>query len=652
MMKKITRIAALLAATALLLAGFPACSDEDDDGDPTLDKIEIGIDEETVNTTYNIGEEFDKTGITVTAKYSDGSTKNVTADATFVATTEDGEFTTEAEGEFDVTLTATYEGKTASVSRTITVKAGDGDDPDKPGDASLSSIEIAVAATLKTEYTVGEAFDMSGITVTAKYSDDSTKDVTAKATIVAKSGDADFTTATAGTYEVTFNATYEGKTTSATRTITVKVNGTTYAWNFQATGLKDILSYSPSTAEATSGKDQLDAEGTYESTPAGLTLVLPKGAAFNKVDTGMSASNASDIGASTGAIEPHESADISVKVRGPFTAVMLCGSNSSTAKADRYAYIKVNGEEVAAPGKANTSLALGEALSYTYTGTDEVTVAFGVSANYIRIYDIKITTENGDGTDKTAGEVKSKAEFVATTDDTTANDEATLGLVGTKADSDTPAVATAAVENDKIVITSVSAGSATITVTDGTEGHEATIEVTVSGTGKITIGKITPYVDLASIFTVTDGVLELKAGKSYVYTLNGKNFNDEKKPTAFTDAEWIAINGAKADKAMDENGKYGSPASLNASTSRVLTVKVKGVKTFKLYATNGNKNDTNRCASISIDNNTAETYVHDGRSSSIPYDFAAIKLDGEEHTLVIKGGTKTIYLTAIELLSE
>ena len=511
MMKKITRIAALLAVTAFLLAGFPACSDEDDDGDPTLDKIEIGIDEETVKTTYNIGEEFDKTGITVTAKYSDGSTKNVTADATFAATTEDGEFTTEAEGEFEVTLTATYGGKTsAPVTRTITVKAGDGDDPDKPGDASLSSIEIAVAATLKTEYTVGEAFDMSGITVTAKYSDDSTKDVTATATIVAKSGDADFTTATAGTYEVTFNATYEGKTASATRTITVKVNGTTYAWNFQATGLKDILSYSPSTAEATSGKDQLDAEGTYESTPAGLTLVLPKGAAFNKVDTGMSASNASDIGASTGAIEPHESADISVKVRGPFTAVMLCGSNSSTAKADRYAYIKVNGEEVAAPGKANTSLALGEALSYTYTGTDEVTVAFGVSANYIRIYDIKITTENGDGEGKTAGEIKSKAEFVTTTDNTTANDEATLGLVGTNATSSDPAVATVEIKDGKVVITSVSASKATITVTDGTEGHEATIEVTVKPNGAITLGTITKYVDPNAVveqgtWTVTPG---------------------------------------------------------------------------------------------------------------------------------------------------
>ncbi|MBD5427596.1 MAG: hypothetical protein HDR38_08635 [Treponema sp.] len=591
MMKKITRIAALLAATAFLLAGFPACSDDEGDDDPTLDKIEIGIDTDTVKTTYNIGEEFDKTGITVTAKYSDGSTKNVTADATFAATTEDGEpFTTTAEGTFEVTLTATYDGKTATSDCTITVKAGDGDDPDKPGDASLSSIEIAVAATLKTEYTVGEEFDKTGITVTAKYSNDTTKDVTATATIAAKSGDADFSTATAGTYEVTFTATYEGKTATATRTITVKVNGTTYAWNFQATGLKDILSYSPSTNEATVGKDQLDAEGTYESTPAGLTLVLPKGAAFNKVDPTMSASNASSVGASAGAIEPHESADISVKVRGPFTAVMLCGSNSSTAKADRYAYIKVNGEEVAAPGKANTSLALGEALSYTYTGTDEVTVAFGVSANYIRIYDIKITTENGDGDGegKTAGEIKSKAEFVATDDDTTANNEATLGLVGTKADSDTPAVATAAVKNDKIVITPVSAGKATITVTDGTEGHEATIEVTVSGTGKITIGKITPYVDLASIFTVTDGVLELKAD-SYAYYLSADNLNDTTGNNAWSTK--TAGNETTGKKSIEPFAE--STTVLNMSKpDRYITLKVKDVTAFRIYVQKDGKDRT------------------------------------------------------------
>ncbi|MDE7391534.1 MAG: bacterial Ig-like domain-containing protein, partial [Treponemataceae bacterium] len=133
MMKKITRIAALLAATAFLLAGFPACSDDEGDDDPTLEKIEIGIDTNTVKTTYSIDEDFDKAGITVTAKYSDGSTKDVTADATFAATTEDGEpFTTTAEGTFEVTLTATYEGKPASTTCTITVKNGGGDDDDDP----------------------------------------------------------------------------------------------------------------------------------------------------------------------------------------------------------------------------------------------------------------------------------------------------------------------------------------------------------------------------------------------------------------------------------------------------------------------------------------------------------------------------------------
>ena len=132
MMKKITRIAALLAATAFLLAGFPACSDDEGDDDPTLEKIEINAD--GAKTEYNVGDPFDNAGITITAKYSDGSTKDVTADATLTATSEDGEpFTTATADTFEVTLTATYEGKTSEpVTCTITVKNGGGDDDDDP----------------------------------------------------------------------------------------------------------------------------------------------------------------------------------------------------------------------------------------------------------------------------------------------------------------------------------------------------------------------------------------------------------------------------------------------------------------------------------------------------------------------------------------
>lgn len=162
MMKKITRIATLLAATAFLLAGFPACSDDEGDDDPTLEKIEINAD--GAKTEYNVGDPFDNAGITITAKYSDGSTKDVTADATLTATSEDGEpFTTATADTFEVTLTATYEGETSEpVTCTITVKNGssdgdteqgggdgngDGDNPENPPEEIPEGLTVAQKVT-------------------------------------------------------------------------------------------------------------------------------------------------------------------------------------------------------------------------------------------------------------------------------------------------------------------------------------------------------------------------------------------------------------------------------------------------------------------------------------------------------------------------
>jgi uncharacterized protein YjdB len=82
------------------------------------------------------------------------------------------------------------------------------------------------------------------------------------------------------------------------------------------------------------------------------------------------------------------------------------------------------------------------------------------------------------------------ALFTPTTDRTTANDEATLGLVGTSVSSSDETVAIAVIAEGKIAITSVGAGSAIITVEDASD-HEANIAVTVAADGTITIGEIT-----------------------------------------------------------------------------------------------------------------------------------------------------------------
>ena len=83
-----------------------------------------------------------------------------------------------------------------------------------------------------------------------------------------------------------------------------------------------------------------------------------------------------------------------------------------------------------------------------------------------------------------------KVDFISVTNSTTANDEATLGIVGTIVSSSDTTVATAVINLEKIDITSVSPGTATITVTDAST-HNVTIAVTVAANGSITIGAIT-----------------------------------------------------------------------------------------------------------------------------------------------------------------
>jgi hypothetical protein len=82
--------------------------------------------------------------------------------------------------------------------------------------------------------------------------------------------------------------------------------------------------------------------------------------------------------------------------------------------------------------------------------------------------------------------------FVSSTNDTTANTVAILGLEGTAVSSSNSAIATAEIAGGKIKIISVSAGTATITVSDASD-HTATISVTVSDTGAITLGTIVKY---------------------------------------------------------------------------------------------------------------------------------------------------------------
>ena len=135
-----------------------------------LDSIEIK--EAPTKTVYTEGEKFNKTGMKVIAKYSDGTTKEIKN----YAYTPAGELKTT-----DKTITVSYTEnevtKTATQEITVVAKGNSGDEPGGETEkAKLDSIEIKEAPT-KTVYTEGEKFDKTGMKVIAKYSDGTTKEI-------------------------------------------------------------------------------------------------------------------------------------------------------------------------------------------------------------------------------------------------------------------------------------------------------------------------------------------------------------------------------------------------------------------------------------------------------------------------------------------
>ena len=157
------------------------------------EKPEVTLESITVSgptkTEYEIGDELDLTGLVVTAHYSDGSE----------AAVEDYEvsgFDSSTAGE--KTITVTYQDKTTAF--TVNVKEA----------APVVTLEsITVTGPNKTEYEIGDELDLTGLVVTAYYSDGNEK--------VLSAGDYEvsgFDSSTAG--EKTITVTYQDKTTTFT----------------------------------------------------------------------------------------------------------------------------------------------------------------------------------------------------------------------------------------------------------------------------------------------------------------------------------------------------------------------------------------------------------------------------------------------------
>lgn len=137
-------------------------------------------------TSYDFNDQLDLTGVAVTAHYTDESTATVTWQCIF--TPANGSSLTSS-GTQIISVAYTEGGITRTTSFNITVAA-----PPK----SLSSIAVTTNPTLMS-YTVGDTLDLTGIVVTATYSDNSTANVTGLCTFSPANG---ATLQTAGTQAI------------------------------------------------------------------------------------------------------------------------------------------------------------------------------------------------------------------------------------------------------------------------------------------------------------------------------------------------------------------------------------------------------------------------------------------------------------------
>lgn len=110
----------------------------------------------TYRTTYYDGDSFDRTGLTVTAHYSDGTSETVTDYTVSPSTLSTS----------DTTVTIRYQDKTTTIDITV--------------NPVIQSIEVTTPPLLV--YRAGQYFDPSGMVVTATYSNSGTADVTESCT--------------------------------------------------------------------------------------------------------------------------------------------------------------------------------------------------------------------------------------------------------------------------------------------------------------------------------------------------------------------------------------------------------------------------------------------------------------------------------------
>ena len=225
-------------------------------------------------------------------------------------------------------------------------------------------------------------------------------------------------------------------------------------------------------------------------------------------------------------------------------------------------------------GKALTDIsgdAKSAVASYTAAKAGYIALKALKDSSYIKT----ITVTKLDANDDFSSDA---VDFVSETK-TVSNDESTLGLIATSASSNNASVATASVTASGIEITSVGAGTATITANGGT--NEATIEVTVGDYGAITGVSVTPYTSTLPETIVlkynweseSAGGTRVTAGTNCIY---GVAYSDEactKKVSADSDYLKAVTTGSfNNDKNSYVQPSAGATMQIPVSKGSVVTI--------------------------------------------------------------------------------
>ena len=192
-----------------------------------LEVTEIKVTTQPTKIKYFEGDTFDPAGMTVTATYNSGKTENIT---NITAQNAQGVSWTPKEGLTGSTtkITITYQDKTAEVPVTV---------------QKVEVTGITVTGPDKINYTEGETFDPTGLTVTAYYNDGTSAQVTEDCTYSNEP-------LAAGQQTVTISYTYNGVTKITSVSVTVKAKS--------ITGLQAFINQ---IEEAKNGKPNADLSG-------------------------------------------------------------------------------------------------------------------------------------------------------------------------------------------------------------------------------------------------------------------------------------------------------------------------------------------------------------------------------------------------------